>query len=206
MKRCSLDISPAFAVFLCAYYYFDPAQTFAPFLTSVTLHEAGHLLLLWLLRVRVRSVRLTLSGAIIETEPLPYWKEILAAAAGPAAHVALLILAARKAPMLALVSLCQLVYNLLPLYPLDGGRILRASLLLLLPERAARVLERCIAAICLMLLLALSCYLTCVWHAGLWPVLVYGILLQRVAGTILPEKSAQRELTKGRNRANIIKL
>ena len=113
MKRCSLDVSPAFAVFLCAYYYFDPAHTFAPFLTSVTLHEAGHLLLLWLLRVRVRSVRLTLSGAVIETEPLPYWKEILVAAAGPAINGALLILAMHQAPMLALVSLCQLLYNLL---------------------------------------------------------------------------------------------
>lgn len=206
MKRCSLDVSPAFAVFLCAYYYFDPAHTFAPFLTSVTLHEAGHLLLLWMLRVKIHCVRLTLSGAVIETEPLPYWKEILVAAAGPAVNGALLILAMHQAPMLALVSLCQLLYNLLPLYPLDGGRILRALLLLLLPERAARLVERGVATLCLLALLVFSCYLTCVWHAGLWPVMVYGFLLVRVAGTILPEKSARRELTKGKNRVNIIEL
>lgn len=206
MKRCSLDISPAFAVFLCAYYYFDPAHTFVPFLMSVTLHEAGHLLLLWILRAKVRCIRLTLSGAVIETEPLAYRKELLVAAAGPAVNAALLILAIHRAPLLALVSLCQLLYNLLPLYPLDGGRILRALLLLSLPERAARLVERGVATVCLLALLGFSCYLTCVWHAGLWPVMAFGFLLVRVAGTILPEKSAHRELTKGRNRANIIKL
>lgn len=205
VKRCSIDITPAFAVFLCAYYYFDPAHTFAPFLAAVTLHEAGHLLMLWLLRVRVHKLRLAVSGAVIETDWLPYRKEIVVALAGPAVNGATLLLA-RRAPLFALVNFCLLAYNLLPFYPLDGGRVLHALLHLLLSDRMARVLERCIAAVSLALLIAFSCYLTCVWHAGLWPVLVCGFLLLRVSGTILPEKSVHRELTKGRNRANMIKL
>lgn len=210
MKQCSLwrslEITPAFAVFLCVYYYFDPAHTFAPFVTAVTLHEAGHLLLLRILKVRIHKLRLAASGAIIETEPLPYRKEIAVASAGPAVNAALLMLTARQAPMFALVNFCLFAYNLLPFYPLDGGRILRALLHLLLPERVARALECGIAAVCLALLLAFSCYLTCVWHAGLWPVLVCAFLLVRITGTILPEKSTHLELTKHRERAKINKL
>ena len=55
-------------------------------------------------------------------------------------------------------------------------------------------------------IIAFSCYLTCFWHAGLWPVLVCACLLLRVSGTILPEKNRYKELTKGKIRANIIKL
>lgn len=206
MKRCSLDITPAFAVFLCAYYYFDPAHTFAPFLAAVTLHEAGHLIMLRLLHVRVHKLRLALSGAVIETDLLPYRKEIVVAAAGPLVNGIALLLLSKKAPLFALINLCLLAYNLLPFYPLDGGRILRALLHLLLSDRMARALERGIAAVCLLLLIAFSCYLTCVWHAGLWPVLVCGCLLLRVSGTILPEKNRYKELTKEKIRANIIKL
>lgn len=206
MKKCSLDISPAFAVFLCAYYYFDPAHTFAPFLAAITLHEAGHLFMLRLLRVRVHKLRLAVSGAVLETEVLPYRKEIAVALAGPTVNGAALLLFSKRAPLFALVNFCLLAYNLLPFYPLDGGRILHALLHLLLSDRMARALERGISAVCLMLLIAFSCYLTCVWHAGLWPVLVCGFLLLRVSGTILPEKNRYRELTKGKNRANIIKL
>ena len=206
MKKCSLDFTPAFAVFLCAYYYFDPAHTFAPFLAAVTLHEAGHLIMLRLLHVRVHKLRLALSGAVIETDLLAYRKEIAVAAAGPLVNGIALLLLSEKAPLFALVNLCLLAYNLLPFYPLDGGRILRALLHLLLNDRVARALERSIAAVCLLLLIAFSCYLTCFWHAGLWPVLVCGCLLLRVSGTILPEKNRYKELTKGKIRANIIKL
>lgn len=187
-----LDIEPAFVVFLCAYYYFDPAQTFAPFLLSITLHEAGHLLALRLLGAKVHKLRLSVCGAVLITEPLPYAKEMIAAAAGPAVNILLLAAAMSREPMLALVNLCLCAYNLLPFYPLDGGRILRAVLRLLLSERAADVIERVIAGACLLVLIALACYLTCVWHAGLWPIIVCALLLLRVAGTILPEKKRIR--------------
>ena len=44
-----IEINPAFVAILCAYYYFDPACTFWPFVSALLFHEAGHLLLLWLL-------------------------------------------------------------------------------------------------------------------------------------------------------------
>lgn len=186
--RQRIDVQPAFIAFLCAYYYFDPARTFFPFLFSVTVHEAAHLLLLRLFRARIHKLRLSGFGAVIITEPLSYPQELLTAAAGPAANLGLLLLTLRRDPALALVNLCLFAYNMLPLYPLDGGRLLRAGLRLLLPERAAMLAEHIIALLCLSGLCACAVYLTCVWHAGLWPVLVFGLLLVRISGTIFSGK------------------
>ena len=143
-----IEISPAFVAILCAYYYFDPACTFWPFVSALLFHEAGHLLLLWLLGARVHKLRLTVSGAVIVTEPLSYGQEIAVAAAGPACNLLIFLLNAKTHPVAAFVNLCLLSYNLLPFYPMDGGRILRALLRLLLPERAALWTERGIGIGC----------------------------------------------------------
>lgn len=192
MRRCSalraLEISPAFIAFLCAYYYFDPAKTFAPFLFSAAAHEAGHLLALALLHARVHKLRLTFSGALLVTEPLRYSQEIAAAAAGPTVNALLLAIFARSEPLTAFVNLLLFSYNMLPFYPLDGGRILRAVLHLHFSADVAELSERIVCSACCILLLCGAIYLTCALHVGLWPILVWALLAVRIAGTILPEK------------------
>ena len=204
----AVEISPAFIAFLCAYYYFDPARTFAPFLISAAAHEAGHLLALTLLRVRVHKLRLTFSGAILVTEPLRYSKEIAAAAAGPAVSALLLAAFSTTAPVAAFVNLLLLCYNLLPFYPLDGGRILRAVLHILFPADAAELVERVFCGACCLFLLLGAVYLTCVRHTGLWPVVVWALLTLRIAGTLLPERRIflRKELTNDYRRAKITSL
>ena len=212
MRRCSIlravEISPAFIAFLCAYYYFDPARTFAPFLFSATAHEAGHILALTLLRVRVHKLRLTFSGAILVTEPLRYSREMIAAAAGPAVNALLLVLFAKTEPQIAFVNLLLLSYNLLPFYPLDGGRILRAMLHLLFSADAAEIIERIVCGACCLFLLFGAVWLTCVRHTGLWPVVAWALLAVRIAGTILPERRffLRKELTNDNCRAKITSL
>ncbi len=194
MKPCrmlrKIEISNGFLLFVCAYYYFDPADTFYSFFTAVLLHEAGHLIALHLMRVQIHRLRLRICGAEICTEVLPYSKELSAAVAGPVVNFLLLMLFAEQNPQFALLNLCLCAYNLLPLYPLDGGRVLRALLHMLLPARVAEIVERIIAASCISALIALSCYLTCVWHAGLWPILTCAFLLLKIAGTIFPRKNS----------------
>lgn len=176
-----IEIRPAFIAFLCAYYYFDPARSFFPFLFSVTLHEASHLLTLTCLRVPVCRFSLSAVGAVLETPPLSYRDEIIAAASGPAVNAVLFLLLIQKDPAFALVNFCLLAYNLLPFYPLDGGRILRAVLCTLFQERTAQIVERLITLLGMLSLTALAVYLTCIWHAGLWPVLVCAILLMKIS-------------------------
>ena len=132
-----VEITAGFLLFLCAYYYFDPAESFFPFLLSLSLHELGHLTALWLCKTSVHRLRFTLSGTVIQTAPQNYRQEIVTAAAGPLMNFFLAAALLHKLPEIALLNLGLLLYNLLPIYPLDGGRILRATLHLLLEQKAA---------------------------------------------------------------------
>lgn len=183
-----IEITPSFLVFLCAYYYFDPAATFVPFLLSVFLHETGHLLALWLCKAPIHKLRLGLSGTTICTAPLSYKHEIITAAAGPAMNFILVLFCLHRQPEMALLNLGLMLYNLLPLYPLDGGRILRSVLHLLLQDKTAALMEQLICFLCFSALLGAACYLTCVLHAGLWPLLVFLLLFLRTTETIFRKR------------------
>lgn len=181
-QKLQIDISPAFVAFLCAYYYFDPADSFFPFLFSITAHEAGHLITLMAMHIPIEKFSLNACGAVLKTPLLTYRQELIAAVSGPAVNLLLFVLLMQKLPMFSLVNFCLLCYNLLPFYPLDGGRILRASLYTLLRPSAARIVEQCIVFLGITALTGFCVYLTCVWHAGLWPVMLCAIILIKISG------------------------
>ncbi len=186
--RTKIEISTTFVAFLCFYYYLNPAGTFFPFILSITFHELGHILALYLLGEKIHMFKMHASGASIMTEPLGYKKELLAAASGPAMNLLLFVLTANAFPKTALVNLCLFSYNTLPIYPLDGGRILHSALFLCLPMRAAVFIQRLIADLCLCTLLCFAIYLTCVWHCGLWPILVFAVIILRTTEAISPKR------------------
>jgi Zn-dependent protease len=126
------------------------------FVASVLVHELAHALVGRLGGVRVRRITLFMLGGIahLEAEPRTWRAELVMAAAGPATSFVLslvfLWLAALVAgpidtehPDAALAALSPLAtlllwlgpvnlllaaFNLLPGFPLDGGRVLRAAL------------------------------------------------------------------------------
>lgn len=183
-QKLQIDISPGFIAFLCAYYYFDPAQSFFAFLFSAMAHEAGHLIALFAMRLPVYRLSFSVAGAVMATRTLSYRQELIAAAAGPAVNLTLFVVLMRKIPIFSLINFCLLLYNLLPFYPLDGGRIIRALLSIAFLPRTAGIIERCITVFGMMILTALCVYLTCVWHAGLWPVILCAILFLKITCTI----------------------
>lgn len=181
--KLPLRIEPGLVALLCAWFYFDPAGTFLPFVCAAALHEAGHLAMLLWLRQPVHSLCLGLQGAVLRTgaAALPGRAARRRGRAGE--NLALLLAFSRTLPRFALVNFCLLAYNLLPFYPLDGGRLLRAVLRTLLPLRAAIWAERGICVLCGALLLACAGYLTLCWHAGPWPLLVCLLLWLRCCRT-----------------------
>jgi Zn-dependent protease/predicted transcriptional regulator len=120
--------------------------TAALFFTSIVVHELAHALVTRAFGGHVNRITLFMFGGVAELadEPTSPGKEFLMAGAGPlmslglavVLFVAYLVAAARGAswwlwaPLqyLATINLFIGVFNLLPGFPLDGGRLLRAAL------------------------------------------------------------------------------
>lgn len=102
-----------------------PVRFTAGVFLAAAIHETGHILAIRFRGGRIRRLVLGAGGARLVTDPMDPVRELVCALAGPAAG-ALTIAAWRFFPELALVGLVQTAFNLLPVYPLDGGRAWRA--------------------------------------------------------------------------------
>lgn len=103
-----------------------PFRVLAGVLLAALIHECGHLVAIRLSRGEVRRIELHAGGVRIVTAPMEPKQELLCALAGPAAG-ALTLFAWRAFPELAVAGLFQTAFNLLPVYPLDGGRAWRSA-------------------------------------------------------------------------------
>ena len=119
-----------------------PLRWIGALLLAAAVHECCHLLCLRLCSIPVWRIHLDLLGAVIETAPLLPVQEVLCAAAGPVGSF-LCLAFTQWFPPLALCGFLQGVYNLLPVYPLDGGRMLHGILHLIVPKRAEAISKCC---------------------------------------------------------------
>lgn len=125
---------------------------------AALIHECCHLILLYFFHIPVITIEIGIMGATIRTCPFPPHQELICTLAGPAGSL-LCALFFQRFPLFALCGLIQGIYNLLPIYPLDGGRILRCIFQLILPEHA----ERICAIVKRITIIAIS--LGCLWLA-----------------------------------------
>lgn len=187
-----LRIEPSAVALLCVFYAVDPVGMFWPVVGMAALHEIGHYVMLRGSGVPVRRLSIRASGAVLETGSMDYRTEALCAAAGPVMNLLLFYLLHRTHARLALASLGLAVFNLLPIWPLDGGRILRALLLHCLSLDAARRAEQVVCLTLQWLLCAFAAWATCCKHLGLWPVLLAGLLLLRTGQAAAQERWGEK--------------
>ncbi|MCD8341356.1 MAG: site-2 protease family protein [Clostridiales bacterium] len=131
--RCFLSSGAVF--WLTLFCMLTSGRLMSAVLLSAALHEGGHLCACRLFGVRVRAVRVTFCGAELLLEELRRPLQRLAvAAAGPGVNllcafaVALAFPQQAWAQLFAGASLILGLFNLLPIPPLDGGRILLSLL------------------------------------------------------------------------------
>lgn len=151
MSTAVFNVSLVLAVFVC-----------------VVLHELGHALMARRFGVRTRDIVLLPIGGVARLERIPRHpvQELLIALAGPAVNVVIAamlgagLLAAGAmrgdalafvtaegglgfVPALAGINIVLVMFNMIPAFPMDGGRVLRALLAMAIPyERATSIAAR----------------------------------------------------------------
>ena len=173
-------------------------------LASIVFHELGHALAAQAVGVRVSRITLFLFGGVAEldSEPTHPWRDAATTIAGPLSTgilALLLLLLARSAAIwqgnigwaaltvlqyLVTINVIIALFNLLPAFPLDGGRLLRALIWRIRGDYrwATRIAARIGVglAVALIALGVSSALLDTIRIGGLWSVLL-GIFLLRAA-------------------------
>lgn len=128
-ERPRLEVSPGFLLLLGALYWMDEGVGLLPWgLLACVVHELGHVAAARCCGGRVERLSLTAVGAELSFSyraPLTYGRDSLVALAGPGANLllgGLFYWQGRHLP--AVLSLGLGVFNLLPILPLDGGRVM----------------------------------------------------------------------------------
>lgn len=146
-----LDLSLIVLFFLLIANYGDPLYSIGAglaLLVSIVLHELGHSLVAMAFGCKVRDITLMMIGgaATLLNMPRKAWQEFLVAAAGPLVSLILGLIGIygfhpfvhypSGAPTFPFfmhyavgwLNMGLFLFNLLPAFPMDGGRILRAVL------------------------------------------------------------------------------
>lgn len=145
---------------------------------AAAVHEGCHMLAILLLGGKIYEMRIGVGGAVMETEPMPRGRELVCALAGPVGSL-MLVLLFRLWPELALCALLQGAFNLLPVFPLDGGRVLRCGVGLIAPKWEDRI-SQWVETGTLGALGALAVMGAVVWNLGAMPLLIALLLAIKV--------------------------
>ena len=174
MRR--IEFTAGFAVYLLALFYLIPAKILMVFFLAAGLHELAHIAAICACRCRVEQLIFGAADVQILHGVLSSAEEALCAAAGPAVNLLCAGIFLRSMPEFALASLILGGFNLLPIRPLDGGRVLCALLQLHLPTERAESIACFIGYGCCGLIFAASLFAFYHLRLGLWPIVVAAAL------------------------------
>lgn len=147
MRLGAVTISGGFVGMTALVLLFDRSGLLPLVMVAAGIHELGHFAAIYLMGGRVRRLHFGLVGLCIDYEGqrIGYWGEIVLALSGPFANFVLAygasvwgVYAANETLfLLAGVSMGAALFNLLPIYQLDGGRAIYCFLALVLDSEQA---------------------------------------------------------------------
>ena len=159
-----------------------PLQWISAMVIAAAFHEFCHWVVIRLLGGRVPLITFGGRGASMYMEQMDRGAGILCALAGPVGSF-LLVLLGHICPRLAFCGAIQGLYNLLPVYPMDGGRILCGLLSGVISEKRLVFFTKILHWALVIVMLLLGIYATFVRKLGFLPLLLCIFLCFRIFGT-----------------------
>lgn len=123
-KMRKISISPSACAMAALTILLLPLRWIFAAFFAAAFHEICHILAVYLCGGRIQQLTIGDRGAVMYAKHMPIRKSILCVLAGPLGSL-LLVLLLRWMPRVAICGLFHGIYNLLPIYPLDGGRAIR---------------------------------------------------------------------------------
>jgi len=178
-RRFSVKIHPVgLALFAAAFLFADSHLALAA-LAALFLHEGAHLVAMLLCGMKGFTVEITPFGGMMDAqrfEAYPPWKQMAASGAGVAASALAAYLCMRWLPYTLFTEAffqanCSLAFlNALPLWPLDGARVITALAAYVGVEHSVKKLLSCLTA-------ALGVFFVLLGLYGVWKGIVNPSLL-----------------------------
>ena len=141
-------------------------------------HECCHYLAIRAVGGKVEEIVFRHTGACMTAAPLEPWQELICSLAGPIGSL-VLIPFARFAPLTAVCALVQTTFNLLPVFPLDGGRAMYSALKILCPDRNPDKICHRVGIFCIAVLIVLIILASRIFSLGFGVLIPLAILVQR---------------------------
>lgn len=177
-RKIEFIIQPSFYIGVAVALLVIPLPLLFGWLAAAVIHEVSHCLMLRLCRCRIFAVRLDSFSAEIVTEELSNRQAFLCALAGPVGGL-LPVLFSKWVPVMALCSILQTGFNLLPLFPMDGGRAVESLAKHFFSKDIAKKVCNFLEIGILLVLAAGVAYLTYRYSLSLLPLAAVCLLLLR---------------------------
>ncbi|MFZ3576412.1 M50 family metallopeptidase [Virgibacillus sp. DJP39] len=164
-----IHLHPLLITFLLIGFITGTFMEIVVMLAIVFFHEIGHYVMATSFKWRIKSITLWVFGGVMETDEFgnkPLYEEALVSIAGPMQHAFIYLFIVILMPMnffpnsimelIIYYNNVILLFNLLPIWPLDGGKLLFTLLSAYLPYKKAHtniILISVSISVCILFLL-----------------------------------------------------
>lgn len=216
-KHIRISVHPIVFVILIATIFLGLFWLFVIYAVSLLFHELCHAIVAKKLGYRADKIVVYPTGALLfgETDEFSFKDEIVVALAGPLSNIMIVVLLLglwwifpdlyNYSSDLLTANLSLALFNLLPVFPLDGGRVLLACLSSKYDRKLACKIAKTIAlvfSVCLMIYFIVSLFFEINMQIGFMSVVLFvssiqenkELVIKRIAKTEIKRKKLVKGL------------